>query len=56
MHARMDERTDGQTDRQKHDGHNAMTLARWPLASEAKNETLQCFLNPRALEIDSEHF
>ena len=29
MDARMDERT--------HDGHNAMTIARWPSASGAKN-------------------
>ena len=32
--ARTDERTDGRT----HDGHNAMTMARWPSASGAKNE------------------
>ena len=27
----------GQTDEQMDDGHNAMTIARWPLASGAKN-------------------
>ena len=31
--ARTDERTDGRT----HDGHNAMTIARWPSASGANN-------------------
>ena len=29
-HARTEERT--------HDGHNAMTIAHWPLASAAKNQ------------------
>ena len=33
----MNEQTEGQTDRRTHDGHNAMTLARWPSASGAKN-------------------
>ena len=33
MDARMDERTHKRT----HDGHNAMTIARWPLANGAKN-------------------
>ena len=33
MHAQTDGLTDGRT----HDGHNAMTIARWPLASGAKN-------------------
>ena len=32
-------RTHGRTDGRTHDGHNAMTIARWPSASGAKNET-----------------
>ena len=35
--ARTDEWTNGRTDERTHDGHNAMTIARWPLASGAKN-------------------
>ena len=29
--------TDAQTDAHMHDGHRAMTLARWPTASGTKN-------------------
>ena len=29
--------TDGRTDRGMHDGQQAMTLTRWPMASGAKN-------------------
>ena len=37
MDARMDEQSDGLTDKQMHDGHNDMTIPRWPLPSGAKN-------------------
>ena len=33
-------RMHGQTDRQMHNQHNAMTIARWPLASGAKYQGL----------------
>ena len=36
MHAQ----TNGRTDRRTHNGHNAMTIARWPLASGAKKSGL----------------
>ena len=39
IHARTDERTDGRTD-----AHNAMTIARCPWASGAKNEIVVCKL------------
>ena len=35
-----DARTHGQTNGQTHNGHNSMTIARWPLASGAKNHPL----------------
>ena len=37
--ARKYEQTNGWTDGHMHDGHNAMTIARWHLASGAKNWT-----------------
>ena len=37
MHTRTNRQTDGQMDGRTHDGHNAMTIARWPLASGTKN-------------------
>ena len=33
-------RTHGRTDGRTHDGHNAMTIACWPLASGAKNKVM----------------
>ena len=36
-------RTHGRTDGRTHDGHNAMTIARWPSASGAKNEKKKDF-------------
>ena len=40
MHTWMDGQTDGRmnewTNGRTHDGHNAMTIAQWPLASGAK--------------------
>ena len=39
----MHVRTDGQTQ----DGHNAMTIARWPSASGAKTCTKFSWLNPK---------
>ena len=33
----MEAHRDKRTDRRMHDGHNTMTIVRWPLASGAKN-------------------
>ena len=37
----MDARTDKQTNGRTHDGHNTMTIARWPLASGANESPIK---------------
>ena len=46
MDCQTDRRTAKRMDGRTHDGHNAMTIARWPLASGAKkNEELKQMIN-----------